>query len=45
LQQNKINVDDVKEGNECGITFIGATKIKESDVLVCFHEEVVKKML
>jgi translation initiation factor IF-2 len=45
LQQNKINVDDVKEGNECGITFIGETKIKEEDTLVCFHEEVVKKTL
>jgi translation initiation factor IF-2 len=45
LQQNKINVDDVKEGNECGITFIGETKIKEGDVLVCFQEEVVKKTL
>ncbi len=45
LQQNKINVDEVKEGNECGITFIGETKIKEGDVLVCFHEEVKKKTL
>ncbi|MFA5926218.1 MAG: translation initiation factor IF-2 [Parcubacteria group bacterium] len=45
LQQNKINVDEVKEGNECGITFIGETKIKEGDTLVCFHEEVVKKVL
>ena len=45
LQQNKINVDDVKEGNECGITFGGETKIKESDILVCFHEEIVKKTL
>jgi len=45
LQQNKINVDDVKEGNECGITFEGETKIKEGDMLVCFHEEIVKKTL
>jgi translation initiation factor IF-2 len=45
LQQNKINVDEVKEGNECGITFIGETKIKETDTLVCFHEEIVKKTL
>lgn len=45
LQQNKVDVDEVKEGVECGITFFGETKIKEGDVLVCFHEEVVKKIL
>jgi len=45
LQQNKINVDEVKDGNECGITFEGETKIKEGDTLICFHEEIVKKTL
>jgi translation initiation factor IF-2 len=45
LQQNKINVDEVTQGNECGITFEGETKIKEGDFLTCFHEEVVKKKL
>jgi translation initiation factor IF-2 len=45
LQQNKINVDEVTQGHECGITFDGETKIKEGDMLVCFHEEVVKKIL
>lgn len=45
LQQNKINVDEVTQGKECGITFDGETKIKEGDTLVCFHEEVVKKIL
>jgi translation initiation factor IF-2 len=45
LQQNKVNVDEVKEGVECGITFLGETKIKEGDILVCFHEEVIKKIL
>ncbi|MFA6193680.1 MAG: translation initiation factor IF-2 [Parcubacteria group bacterium] len=45
LQQNKINVDEVTQGHECGITFDGETKIKEGDTLVCFHEEVVKKIL
>jgi len=45
LQQNKINVDEVAQGNECGITFEGETKIKEGDFLICFHEEVVKKKL
>jgi len=45
LQQNKINIDKVKEGLECGITFLGDAKIKEGDTLVCFREEVVKKSL
>lgn len=45
LQQNKINVDEVDQGNECGITFEGETKIKEGDTLICFHEEVIKKKL
>jgi translation initiation factor IF-2 len=45
LQQNKINVDEVKEGDECGITFDGEVKIKEGDILLCFHEEVIKKTL
>ena len=45
LQQNKVNVDEVIQGNECGITFDGETKIKEGDILLCFHEEVVKKTL
>jgi translation initiation factor IF-2 len=45
LQQNKINVNEVKQGLECGITFLGEVKIKEGDTLICFHEEVVKKTL
>lgn len=45
LQQNKVDVDEVKQGKECGITFDGETKIKEGDVLLCFHEEAVKKKL
>jgi translation initiation factor IF-2 len=45
LQQNKIDVDEVKEGDECGITFDGEVKIKEGDILFCFHEEIIKKTL
>lgn len=45
LQQNKINVDEVSQNNECGITFDGSTKIKEGDILVCYREEVKKKTL
>ncbi len=45
LQQNKVDTDEVKEGNECGITFQGEAKIKEGDTLICFQEEVIKKTL
>ncbi len=45
LQQNKIDVDEVKEGKECGITFDGETKIKEGDILLSYKEEVKKKTL
>ena len=45
LQQNKVNVDEVLENNECGITFDGETKIKEGDVLLSYKEEVKKPTL
>lgn len=45
LQQNKVNVDEVTQNNECGITFEGSTKIKEEDILMCYGEEVKKKTL
>lgn len=45
LQQNKVDVDEVKKNNECGITFDGETKIKEDDTLVFYTEEVKKKTL
>ena len=45
LQQNKVNVDEVTAGNECGVTFEGETKIKEGDILVSYTEEVKKKTL
>jgi len=45
LQQNKVDTDEVKEGNECGITFLGETKIKEGDTLAFYKEEVKKKTL
>jgi translation initiation factor IF-2 len=45
LQQNKIDVDEVSEGRECGVTFNGETKIKEGDILVSYKEEVKKKTL
>jgi len=45
LQQNKVNVDEVTNGNECGITFDGETKIKEGDILLSYKEESKKKTL
>lgn len=45
LQENKINVDEVTEGKECGITFDGETKIKEGDTLLSYKEEVKKPTL
>jgi len=45
LQQNKINVPECERDNECGITFLGETKIKEGDMIVCYREEVKKKTL
>lgn len=45
LQENKVNVDEVTSGKECGITFLGDTKIKEGDMLLSYKEEVKKKTL
>jgi len=45
LQENKVNVDECVMNKECGITFIGDTKIKEGDTLVCYKEEEKKKTL
>ena len=45
LQENKINVDEVSSGKECGVTFFGETKIKEGDVLLSYKEEEKKKTL
>jgi translation initiation factor IF-2 len=45
LQENKINVDEVTNGKECGITFLGDTKIKTDDILLSYKEEVKKKTL
>lgn len=45
LQQNKVNVPECDANNECGITFLGETKIKEGDTLVCYKEDVKKQTL
>ena len=45
LQENKVNVDECVSGKECGITFLGNTKIKEGDVLLSYKEEIKKRTL
>jgi translation initiation factor IF-2 len=45
LQQNKVEADTVKAGQECGITFEGNGKAKEGDSLVVYHEETQKRKL
>ena len=45
LQQNKANVEEVGQGNECGITFEGDLKIKEGDTLIVYKEEEKKRIL
>lgn len=39
LQQNKQNVEEVGQGNECGVVFEGNIKIATGDTLICFKEE------
>lgn len=43
LQHNKAAVDEVKSGNECGISFHGNAKIKEGDELVAYEIEEKKR--
>ncbi len=45
LQQNKQNVDEVGQGNECGLVFEGGEKVKEGDTLACYKEETRRRTL
>ena len=45
LQQNKQPADEVKSGNECGITFEGKIKIKEDDILEFYEEKEERRKL
>jgi translation initiation factor IF-2 len=45
LQQDKKVTPEVGKGNECGIVFTGATKIKEGDTLIAYTEEEKKRTL
>ncbi len=39
LQHNKEDVEEVKEGLECGLTYEGKENIEMGDILVCYKEE------
>ncbi len=45
LQQNKEEVEEVKENFECGLTFEGSEKIEVGDILLSFKEEEVKRKI
>jgi translation initiation factor IF-2 len=45
LQQSKKPTEEVKAGNECGVTFAGGTKLSVGDLLVSYKEEEVKRKL
>ena len=45
LQHNKVDIDKVKKGQECGMTFAGNTKIKIGDNLKMYTEILKEKEL
>ncbi len=45
LQREKIKVDEIAKGSECGILMESGTAIQEGDVLEVYEEEVVKRTL
>ncbi len=45
LQHNKVDINEVKKGKECGITFTGETKIKVGDTLQLYTEILQPKEL
>ncbi|HIP49877.1 MAG TPA: translation initiation factor IF-2 [Candidatus Pacebacteria bacterium] len=45
LQHNKVDIDKIEKGQECGITFAGDTKIKVGDNLKLYTEILKEKEL
>ena len=45
LQSGKQAVNEVPEGNECGLQFEGKIKLEEGDVLEAYKEEKKEKKL
>ena len=45
LQQNKVNAEEVNQGNECGITFEGNVKINTGDTIIAYKKEEKRKTI
>ncbi len=45
LQHNKADVEEVKEGLECGIKFEGPAEIQERDILEIYQEEKIRRSI
>ena len=45
LQHNKADVEEVKEGLECGIRFEGPVEIQEGDSLEIYEEEKIRRSI
>lgn len=45
LQQNKKPTEEVKSGNECGVTFAGGTRLMVDDILYSYKEEEVRRKI
>lgn len=45
LQHNKVEVEEVKEGLECGIRFEGSPLIEEGNILEIYEEKKIKRSL
>lgn len=45
LQHNKVDVEEVKEGLECGMKFEGLPQIQEGDILEIYQEEKIKRSI
>jgi translation initiation factor IF-2 len=40
LKQNKLNINLVREGEECGIILEGFEEIKEGDIIDCYEPNI-----
>lgn len=45
LQQNKENVSEVSQGNECGLVFEGNVRAEVGDILIAYKEEEKRRTL
>ena len=45
LQVNKVNVNEARTGQECGIRYEGKAVINEGDILAAYLEEIKDKKI